>query len=131
MTVIQRTVDGLYGMTAAYRADLTILLRQLGANVYTGGARFCTDKLHNRHHRCHHDYDRRNWFHIDHDVLLRWPDGAWGLLAQPYPDASHTDLEAAAEHGLTIVDLGRAPYGNGTVGYLIVGTDRPSIGGTR
>ncbi len=123
----------LYGASPAYDAALDALLRSIGATIDRGIGRRCVDKLHDRRHRCHHNYDQRNWWGIDHDVWLRWPDGTRAVLAQPYPDGVGTaDLTSTRDrHGLTVVEVGPAPYGHGTVGYLITGRDHPMIGGAR
>lgn len=116
----------IYGMSDGYRHRLLDLCDQLDVRVYNGIGRRCTGKLHDRRHRCSHNYDERNWWHIDHDVWLRDDAGRFVVLAQPYPGSCRIEIQQTrATFGLTVIGCGPAPYGHGTDGYLIVGDDRP------
>jgi len=137
-TVASRTADprlttrlrNLYNASPEYATALLDLCDRFGCTVVDGPSNRCVHRLNRRTHHCMHGYDPTAIFGflVDHPVWLRWPEGQWALLSQTYGAPVSGWLESlGAAHTLDTFVIGAAPYGYGTTGVIIVGSDRPHI----
>jgi hypothetical protein len=118
----QLSLPYLYGdqLNPTYRLTVAALARVMGMSCTFKPWRVdCIERLLNPTHCCPEECcETLSPWELDHCVWFRDGNRQWAVLTQPYPAEPY---EQPHVDGITAIELGHSPYGNGTRAILLIG----------